>query len=323
MLTYNATTLALTGVLNTTPNSTPSEGGGLGGIWSGGDSVVSDGLGDFYFMTGNGSFDQDPSNFPNGAALSTSTGNPGLPIDGDYGDSFVKVQADTVHDSPTNQNVNGWGLQVVDYFTPIDQNVLQAADEDLGSGGPTLLPDSLGTPSDPHLMVGGGKEGKVYLINRGTDNSVMTMGQFHTNTDDVVQEVANAANGILSTPAYFNGNIYVTSGYNNAPMYELSINDVNGTPELAQVASNGQTPDDYGNLDGSPMVSANGTANGIVWNLARNASQLRAYSAADLGDEIYNSSTLSSDALPSGSVLKFSVPTVVNGDATWARATPS
>ncbi len=62
------------------------------------------------------------------------------------------------------------------------------------------------------------------------------------------------------------------------------------------------------------MVSANGTANGIVWDLALKANQLRAYSAADLSDEIYNSSTVSADALPSSSILKFSVLTVANGD---------
>ena len=62
LLTYNATTLALTGVLNATPNSTPDEGGGDGGMWMG--SVASDGLGDLYFETGNGSFDPYSATFP-------------------------------------------------------------------------------------------------------------------------------------------------------------------------------------------------------------------------------------------------------------------
>ena len=42
-----------------------SEDGGLGGLWSGGDPIVTDGQGDFYFMTGNGIFDQNSTNFPN------------------------------------------------------------------------------------------------------------------------------------------------------------------------------------------------------------------------------------------------------------------
>ena len=165
----------------------------------------------------------------------------------------------------------------------------------------------MGSAAHPNLLVGGGKGRRLYLIDRGTDNSVMTMGEFHTNTDDVVQELGDAVNGILSAPAYFNGNLYVTSGYNSGPIYEFSIND-------AQLALDGQTTDGYGDLDGSPVVSANGTANGIVWDLALKANQLRAYSAADLSDEIYNSSTVSADALPSSSILKFSVLTVANGD---------
>ena len=58
MLTYSESTLALTGVLNTTPN------GGLGGIWAGGDRIVSDPEGYFYFETGNGTFDQYSINGP-------------------------------------------------------------------------------------------------------------------------------------------------------------------------------------------------------------------------------------------------------------------
>ncbi len=85
MLTYNATTLALTGVLNTTPN------GGLGGIWQGGDPIVTDPQGFFYFQTGNGTFNQSSNNF----------NAQGFPIDGDYGDSFVKVAVDPTTSRPT------------------------------------------------------------------------------------------------------------------------------------------------------------------------------------------------------------------------------
>ena len=35
----------------------------------------------------------------------------GFPIDGNYGDSFIKIAVDTTHNSPTNQNMNGWGMQ--------------------------------------------------------------------------------------------------------------------------------------------------------------------------------------------------------------------
>lgn len=295
MLTYNASTLALTGVLNTTPN------GGLGGIWAGGDGIVSDPEGYFYFETGNGTFD-------------TTLNSAGFPINGDYSDSFVKVAVDPTT-SQSNQNENGWGLKVVDYFTPWDQQALSNADEDLGSGGPTILPDYSATDPNPqpasatypHLLVGGGKDGVVYLINR--DN----MGKYSPSTNNVLQQLGTtnpsnfsegAVGGILSTPAYFNGQLYITSGY-SGPIDAFSLNNAQ-----LSVATDYTTADSFGNLDGSPTVSADGTVNGIVWALERGSGQLRAYNAANLS-EIYNSSTVAADA--PGSIMKFTVPVVANG----------
>ena len=51
-----------------------------------------------------------------------------------------------------------------------------------------MLPDSAGNAAHPHLLLGGGKQGTLYLIDR--DN----MGKFDPNTDHVVQEV-QAVNG--------------------------------------------------------------------------------------------------------------------------------
>src|SRR5262249_58491462 len=56
-------------------------------------------------------------------------------------------------------------------------------DLDLGSGGTMLLPDSVGSPQHPHLMVETGKTGRLYLIDRDH------MGHFNADHDDVVQEL--------------------------------------------------------------------------------------------------------------------------------------
>jgi hypothetical protein len=62
----------------------------------------------------------------------------------DFGDSFIKLSPD---------------LTVLDWFTPADFKDMIDHDIDLGSAGPLLLPRT-------SLLVGGGKKGKFYLLNR-------------------------------------------------------------------------------------------------------------------------------------------------------------
>src|SRR5262249_56713 len=65
----------------------------------------------------------------------------------DFGDSVVKVR----HDNGT--------LKVVDWFAPENEALLNDLDVDLGSTGAMLLPDS-------HLLITGGKDGHMYLLDR-------------------------------------------------------------------------------------------------------------------------------------------------------------
>jgi hypothetical protein len=187
VLGYDAHTLALTAAFNDTPN------GIQGGIWQAGGKVAADDQGNLYVETGNGTFD---------ATLDAN----GFPAQADYGDSVLKLAPDPAS-GPANQNPNGWGLKVVDYFTPHNEADLADGDTDLGSGGPLLLPDAAGSPDHPHLLVASGKEGTIYLLDR--DN----LGKFDPATDHVVQELPAAVNGTLSTPAYFNHSLYVVGGY--------------------------------------------------------------------------------------------------------------
>jgi fibronectin type 3 domain-containing protein len=282
VLGYNASNLQLTDVLNTTPN------GGDGGIWQGGGRIAVDANHNLYLETGNGSFNQN-----------TAPGT--FPTDADYGDSFIKLSLDPVHNSQNNQNANGWGLQVADFFTVFNQAGLNTTDLDLGSGGPLLLPPSAGSPAHPNLMVGGGKEGTIYLIDR--DN----MGKFDPNTDHVVQELPSAITSIFSTPTYFNGSVYYAGVSDSAKAFSISNGVLSASPTSL-------SKDNFAFRGATLSVSANGTNNGILWGLDRGTNQLRAYDPANLAHELYNSAQAPNNRDALGSVVKFTVPTVVNGD---------
>jgi hypothetical protein len=278
---FNATNLVqLTNyVFNTTPNSTIAAYGvnaGEGGIWMSGGGLAVDDSTNLYFEVGNGIFN-----------VTNNFGNT------EYGDSFIKL-------STTN------GLAVADYFTPYNQFSLQAGDLDLGSGGLLILPDQSGT--NPHLLLGAGKQGLIYLINRDQ----MTTGNNHYDAtgsvDFVVQTVTSAYQGCYDTPAYFNGEIY----YAFTGDYFRAFALTNGVLSNNSVSADGSGT--YSFPGATPSISANGTNNGIVWTLKMGApAVLVACDAANLSAEIYNSSQASGgrDQLAGGT--KFAVPTVADG----------
>ncbi|MDP9172954.1 MAG: fibronectin type III domain-containing protein [Planctomycetota bacterium] len=281
ILGYNSSNLALSAVFCDNPNA------GDDGIWGGGGRIASDAQGNLFFETGNGGFD---------STLNAA----GFPINGDYGDSFVKLSVDS--STAANPNINGWGLKVVDYFAPFNQQSLSNGDTDLGSGQVMLLPDSAGSAAHPHLLIGGGKEGRLYLIDR--DN----MGHFDPNTDHMVQELPGALGGLLGTAAYFNGQIYITGGFSNDRSHAFTI--ANGAFSTSAIS----TPDTFSFPGATPTISANGNSNGIVWDIDRNSAQLRAYDASNYANELYTSAQAPGDrdGLHSSGV-KFAVATEANG----------
>jgi fibronectin type 3 domain-containing protein len=293
---YDAATLNLNGVFNTTPNA------GLGGIWMGGGRLTVDEDGALYFEVGNGGFDGD-----NSTGVLTGLNPAGFPVKGDYGDSLLKVVVDTVHNSPTNQNINGWGLKVADYFTPFNQASLNAADLDLGSAAPLLLPDEAGSAAHPHLIVASGKEGRIYLLDR--DN----LGKFPldqaTELTRIVQELPAALHDSLDTAAYFDQQVYYVQGYGGvAQAFAIP----NGSAQLSPTPTS-VSIDTFAYAGSTPSISANGSNNGIVWNIDRGTNQLRAYAATGYDRELYNSAQAAGNRDLLGVALTFAVPTVANG----------
>ena len=294
MLGFNKSTLAIDAVLNLTPN------GGLGGIWGGGAVPVVDSNGYIYVMTGNGTFD----GYNNGG-VTAGLNSLGFPVNGDYGESTVKIAVDPTT-SVGNQNINGWGLRVYDYFTPFNNQALTSADTDLGSGGCILLPPSAGSSAHPNLLVGCGKQGNIYLIDctTSTGSATYTMGKYNATTDNVVQSQV-AISECFDTPAFFNGTLYYCGEPDNGKAFSVS-NAVMSTSPV-------KTPDTFGWPGSTPAVSASGTNNGIVWMLDRNSATLRAYSASSLNNEIWTSALAANNRDALGTVTKFATPTIADG----------
>src|SRR5262249_9814034 len=155
---------------------------------------------------------------------------------------------------------------------------LNVVDNDLGSGGNVVLPDEAGSSAHPHLLIGSGKEGRVYLIDRDR------MGHYNANNDSqIVQATApNTVVGSFGTPAYFNKTIYYLGGYGD---HLKAFHIENGVLTAKPVAE--ATGGNFGFPGSSPSISANGLSNAIVWVLQNDAFSsgpaiLHAYNATNI-----------------------------------------
>jgi outer membrane protein assembly factor BamB len=273
IITFDAKSLARTSTLNVAPNS--GEAGPA--IWMAGGGPAADSAGNVFLLTANGVFETvlDHNGFPNLQ---------------DYGNSFLKIA------------LNSGTLSVADYFTMSDEVAESNSDTDLGSGGVLLLPDlkdSAGTVR--HLAVGAGKDGRIYVVNRDS------MGKFNSQADNIWQELQGAlGGGVYSTPAYFNGTLYYGDAYATLKAFAMS-----NAMLVSQPSSQSAVQFTYPGTAAS--VSANGTANAIVW-AHENATQavLHAFDAGNLAHELYNSTQAGSrDAFGAGN--KFITPVVADG----------
>jgi hypothetical protein len=256
--------------------------GNKAGIWHGGGGIPADASGNLYVSTGTGSFDNS--------------------IGG--GITFAKLTP------------GGSALAVTDFFSPFNQTYLtiEMINLDLSSSGPMLLPDQAGTL--PHLALFAGKTGTLYLINR--DN----MGKYNPTFDNVVQaQYATIGGNVVptgnwGTPAYFNGQIFIQGVKDYLKQYTLS--PLSGGPVVLSGGPLAVGADNIGYPGAVPVISSNGSQNGIVWVVqsdgaaSSKAATLRAYDAADITHELYNSG-LNGTKDQAGAAVKFATPTVANG----------
>jgi hypothetical protein len=194
-------------------------------------------------------------------------------------------------------------LSIADYFAPEGTAYLDKKDLDLGSGGAILVPTQAG--GSPSMLVGGGKVGTLFNI------KIASMGhQRRKNLN--LQAIHDAANPIFTSPAYFDGNVYINAVGDVLKQYKI----VNG--QLVGPVATASATFDYPGANLS--ISADGTNDGIVWSLENTGTRgdtsiavLHAYNADNVSQELYNSSQAGTRDQPAGTAVKFAVPTVANG----------
>jgi outer membrane protein assembly factor BamB len=278
---YSAETLKQTAVLNLTPN------GEEGAVWQSGAGPAADDQGNIYWMVANGTFD-------------TTLNADGFPSRGNFGNSFLKI-------SPASGK-----LSVADYFTMFNVDAENAADDDLGAGGPVVLPDMMDASGKiRRLAVGSGKDRNIYLVNGEA------MGKFNPQgNQNIYQELPKALKGerFRGASTYFDGRLYF--GSVNDSMREFRFMDARLGAEPVSI-----TATKFGYPGAMPSVSADGSRNGIVW-ASENGEQavLHAYDANDLANELYNSNEAFSGRDHSGVGNKFITPMIAHGKV-WGRLT--
>ena len=275
LLAYNISDFSPKAVYNTSPN------GGKGGIWMSGGGLAADSSGNLYFTTGNGSYDGVTS----------------------FADSVIKVGP-----------ISNGTFPRLDWFTPFDQSVLDSHDLDQSAGGVLLLPDQPAGSPRQHLLVTGGKDGTIYLLDR--DN----LGQFNPNNNSQVwQSLPKAVPALFSTPTWWNNNVYVGgAGTTSGTSDNLRAYKFDPATSMLSGVSTSQSPEIFKFPAPNTTVSSNGTTNAIVWAVATGpyntggSGNLHAYDATNLAHELYNTSQNSGRDNP-GLAVKFAIPTVING----------
>jgi len=265
-------------------NTTPN--GSRAGIWQAGQGPAVDSNNFIYIMTGNG------TTTPDAKAV---------------GCTVVKLRPN---------------LTIADWFTPHNAAALNAADKDLGSSGPLLIPNT-------NLLIGGGKESKFYLIQRNR------MGHFNPNNDNqIVQNFfvnpdTSKDHHLYGGTIYWEGPngpwIYIWPENDFLKAYHLKGQQFQTTPvSLCNTRDPQNVPGgSLGAPGGFLSISANGNTagTGIIWashTYNQDADQMvvdgivRAYDASDLTKELWNSKqNASRDNI--GNFAKFCSPTIVNG----------
>jgi hypothetical protein len=278
LFAYNATTMAQTAALCLSAN-----GEGVG-IWSSGAGLP---------------IDDDAT----GGRMFIATGNNGKGTTSSYPPFTAQTQ---LGESIVDFSLANGGITTTDAFTSFNAQTLDDSDLDQGSGGVLMVPDQQG--ANPHILVEAGKEGRILVLNRDNLGGNNTGG---TSNPTALQDITGEISGLWSTPAYWNGNVYIWGSQDYPKMFSLSSGVMSEAP-TSQSSINSAFP------GASFSISSNGAQDGIAWAVRSDQyvtygdAVLYAWAANDLSTPLYESDTNSTrDTM--GEATKFSVPVVTNG----------
>jgi hypothetical protein len=281
--------------------STPSTFGG--GIWQASQGPAADAQGNVYAITANGGFRQGHKN-----VIQDFNGKT------DFAEAIVRLKYQKPGAGLASLTLDDWFIPFLDSDRKIEKGY-NYRDQDLGSAGPVLPPDN-------NLILGGGKDGLLYILDRHSlgkkvgDLSVLKSPPIYVTYDGIglPNTVPNIdfqlgtggnpskTHHLHGSPLYWNGSagpMIFTWGENES-LRAWKLNPGTGVLTFigrgAEVASAAlaNSPNGIGGMPGGMLALSSNGANpntGIVWALApidKDANQdpipgiARAYDATNL-----------------------------------------
>ena len=244
-------------------NTSPN--GRQSAIWQSGRAPAIDTTGDVYAVTGNGDWDGQVN----------------------FGESVL--------------HFSGTDLSLKDWYTPSEWSDLNNQDEDLGSAGAILIPNT-------KLLLSGGKSGMLHLV------QTESMGHLGPDNTSTVQSVQVNPWGIFTMVLWPQATpiVYEFQPFGDLKAFQIVNNQINST-----ILSQYSPPISSAYV--GMALSANGTQNGIVWFTTGDLSvdgvpgTLHALDATNLANEFWNSGQASNGRDTLGGLAKFATPTIANG----------
>ncbi len=295
---YNATTLQQTTEFTTTPDNTFEAG-----IWMGGASPAIDpALNKMYVITGNGG-NWDNKNSANQPLAPMGTDSQGNVFSQGTNWPMSVLAFDTTSAGTVSyRGQNELRVPFADtsvWFTPAQWDSFNNGDQDLGAGGPLLFDTPAPDGSTKQLLIGGGKAGVMYVLDRtnlgGIDTSQGSALSSSLGVDfqdnNVVQEIVfPSGTGFFNTPSFFNNRIYFSGGTSGARSRAVGFNQTTNTYVSSTEDASPEGPVDK---NAGVFISANGTSNGLVWQTSNG---IRAWDASNLAQgAIFSQTNIQTD----------------------------